>query len=110
MYKYVNGSMNLSKALEVIRKSYLSSEYTAVVNKTHKCVDLFDSEGNLTGQVYPTPTESQSRTRDRYVYVGRGKGSYEREDRVGTERTYDPYVTTVKYVSEVKKNVPIANT
>lgn len=107
MYRYVRCTTNRSKALSIICRAYIRSGYKAVVNKEHNCVDVLDDSGNVVEQVYPVQSEPKERIRNNYVYVGEGNGDYVKIERVGTERTYDPYTTTVKKVSNVSRGVSL---
>lgn len=107
MYRYIRCATNRSKALSIICRTYIKSGFNAVVNKQHSCVDVLDDVGNVVEQVYPVQSEPKERIRNDYVYVGEGNGSYVKIERVGTESTYDPYTTTVKQVSSVRKGVSL---
>lgn len=107
MYRYIRCATNRSKALNIICRAYVKSGFNAVVNKEHSCVDVLDDVGNVVEQVYPVQSEPKERIRNDYVYVGEGNGDYVRIERVGTESTYDPYTTTVKKVSNVRKGVSL---
>lgn len=92
------------KALTAIKDRLVSKGYDARITKDHRCVTVYDNEGNPIEQHYPEKLPDTTGTRSKFINVGQGNGSYElqRVDYIKHNYT-DNGKNYVKYISGTNK-------
>lgn len=93
-----------SSVLERIKEDLIREGRRAVVNKNHKCVDVFDENARIIEQHYPEEISPTSSSRGKFVKVGKGLGDYILTKVDYSKRNYTDKDHLVKYVNKTNKD------